>query len=90
MIAVKGNVVGGLQYTRQVSPLASSRSKMVSAVLCTGHESPGSVLTTNPDAVPALKNERWVKVWEGTLQNQWLKVAKPRASVANTGSCSGV
>jgi hypothetical protein len=31
MIAVNGILVGGLQYTRQVNPLASSRSKMVLA-----------------------------------------------------------
>ncbi len=45
MIPVNGMRAGGPQYTRQVSPWASSRSKMVSAVLCTGNESIGDMLT---------------------------------------------
>ena len=48
------------------------------------------MLTTNPDDVAAWKNDRLAKVWDGTSQNQWSKVAKPRASAERTGICSGV
>ena len=48
------------------------------------------MLVTKPDADPAWKNDRFVNVWEGTSQNQWSNVAKPRASVEITGICSGV
>ena len=33
--------------------------------------------------------DRLVKVWDGTSQNQWSKVAKPRPSAERTGICSG-
>ena len=45
---------------------------------------------TNPDAVAAWKNERLVKVWDGTSQNQLSNVAKPRARAEMTGICAGV
>ena len=45
---------------------------------------------TYPDAVAAWKKERFVKVCDGTSQNQWSKVAKPRPSAEKTGICSGV
>ena len=48
------------------------------------------MLTTNPDEVPAWKNDLFVKVCDGTSQNQWSKVAKPLASAEVTGICSGV
>ena len=40
--------------------------------------------------VAAWKKDRLVKVWEGTSQNQWSKVANPLANVEMTGICSGV
>ena len=64
---------------------------MVSAVLWTGNAvrrarcSPRS-----PTRVAAWKNDRLVNVCDGTSQNQWSKVAKPRASAETTGICSGV
>ncbi len=63
---------------------------MVSAVLCTGNESAGNMLTTNPDGVAACKNDRFGNVWDGTSQNQWSKAAKPRARAEVTGTCAGV
>jgi hypothetical protein len=62
---------------------------MVSASLCSGKDSAGSMLTTYPDEVAAWKNDRFGNVCDGTSQNQWSKVAKPRASAEVTGTCSG-
>jgi len=62
---------------------------MVSAVLCSGNASAGSMLTTNPDEVAACRNDRLGNVCDGTSQNQWSKVAKPRASAEVTGTCKG-
>ncbi len=70
--------------------MASSRSKIVSAVLWTGKASVGIMLVTKPDDEAAWKKERLVKVWEGTSQNQWSNVVNPLASVEMTGICSGV
>ncbi|HVN52552.1 MAG TPA: hypothetical protein VMT43_14045, partial [Acidimicrobiales bacterium] len=36
------------------------------------------------------QNERFMKVWEGTSQNQWSNTPKSRAIPLSTGSCSGV
>ncbi len=90
MTPVSDMWLGGSQYTRQLSPAASSRSKIVSAVLWTGNESAGERLSTNPEEVPAWKNDRLANVCDGTSQNQWSKVAKPRASAEVTGTCAGV
>ena len=38
---------------------------------------------------PAWKNERFGNVHEGTSQNQWSNVAKPRAMPETTGMCAG-
>ena len=54
------------------------------------NDSGGVVLTTYPDDVPAWKNDRFGNVHDGTSQNQWSKVAKPRAMPESTGICSGV
>ena len=59
-------------------------------MLWTGKAGVGIMLVTNPEAEAAWKNDRFVKVWDGTSQNQWSKVANPRASVEITGICSGV
>ena len=48
------------------------------------------MLTTNPDEVAAWKKDRFGNVCDGTSQNQWSKVAKPRASTEVTGTCDGV
>jgi hypothetical protein len=45
----------------------------------------GVMLTTNPDEVAAWKNDRFGNVCDGTSQNQWSNVAKPRASAEMTG-----
>ena len=47
-------------------------------------------LTTIPDAVAAVQNERFGNVCDGTSQNQWSNTPKPRARPFNTGTCSGV
>ena len=47
-------------------------------------------LTTNPDDVAAVQNERLVSVCEGTSLNQWSKTPNPRAIPLITGTCSGV
>ena len=47
-------------------------------------------LTTNPDAVAAVQNDRLVNVCDGTSQNQWSNTPNPRASPLSTGICSGV
>jgi hypothetical protein len=39
--------------------------------------------------VAAWKNDRLGKVHEGTSQNQWSKVANPRAIADRTGICPG-
>ncbi len=48
------------------------------------------LLTTSPDEVAAVQNERFMKVWEGTSQNQWSKTPNSRAIPFSTGTCSGV
>ena len=48
------------------------------------------LFTTRPDEVPAVQNDRFMKVWDGTSQNQWSKTPKSRAIPLSTGSCSGV
>ncbi len=47
-------------------------------------------LTTNPEDVAAVQNERLVMVWDGTSLNQWSNTPKPRAMSLMTGTCSGV
>jgi hypothetical protein len=47
-------------------------------------------LIVKPDDVPAVQNERFISVCEGTSQNQWSKTPKPFAIVLSTGTCSGV
>src|SRR5579862_3641285 len=89
MIPVIDRWLGGSQYTRHDRPWASRRSKIVSAVLWTGNDSTGDMLTTNPDDVAAWKNDRLGNVCDGTSQNQRSKVPKPRASPEMTGICSG-
>ena len=81
--------IGSDTYTFQVLPCASSRSKMVSASLPVSHFRAG-LLTVNPDEVAAVQNERFMKVWDGTSQNQWSNTPKPRANPFSTGTCSGV
>ena len=61
--------------------MASSRSKIVSAVFWPGKLLYGA-LTTSPDAFAAWKNERLVNVCDGTSANQWSNVPNPRAIVA--------
>ena len=70
-------------------PFASSRSNSVSAVFFSVHFIAG-LLTTKPDEVPAVQNERFMNVCEGTSQNQWSKTPKPLATSLSTGTCSGV
>ena len=48
------------------------------------------LFTTNPDEVAAVQNDRFMKVCDGTSQNQWSKTPKSRAMPLSTGSCSGV
>ena len=48
------------------------------------------LLITRPDEVAAVQNDRFMKVWDGTSQNQWSKTPKSRAMPLSTGSCSGV
>jgi hypothetical protein len=75
----------------QVSGQRGARAeRCVSAVSCTGNDSAGATFTTNPEEVPAWKNDRLANVCDGTSQNQWSNVANPRASAEVTGSCSGV
>ena len=45
---------------------------------------------TKPDEVPAVQNERFMNVCEGTSQNQWSKTPKPLATPLSTGTCSGL
>ena len=47
-------------------------------------------LTTKPDDVAAVQNDRLAMVCDGTSLNQWSKTPKPRASALITGTCSGV
>jgi len=61
---------------------------MVSAALCRMKLVMGR-LTTKPDDVAAVQNERLHKVCDGTSLNQWSKTPKPRASSLITGTCSG-
>ena len=44
----------------------------------------------NPDDVPAVQNDRFMNVCDGTSQNQWSNTPKARANPFNTGTCSGV
>ena len=48
------------------------------------------LLTTKPDEVAAVQNDRFMNVCEGTSQNQWSKTPKPLAIPLSTGTCSGV
>ena len=48
------------------------------------------LFTTNPDDVAAVQNDRFMKVCDGTSQNQWSNTPKSRAMPLSTGSCSGV
>ena len=48
------------------------------------------LFTTNPDEVAAVQNDRFMKVCDGTSQNQWSNTPKSRAMRLSTGSCSGV
>ncbi|MEI2784815.1 MAG: hypothetical protein V9E82_03795 [Candidatus Nanopelagicales bacterium] len=80
-------------YTFQVLPCASSRSNNVSAVLSLIQWVTG-VLAVPPVGsgvhVPAVQNERFMNVWDGTSQNQWSKTPNSRAKPLRTGTCSGV
>ena len=67
--------IGSDTYTFQVRPCASSRSKMVSASLPVNHFLAGQ-FTVNPDEVAAVQNDRFMKVWDGTSQNQWSNTPK--------------
>src|ERR1700756_659459 len=79
---------GSSTYTFHVLPTCSRRLKIVSALLWSTKFVSGR-LTTKPDDVAAVQNDRLGKVWEGTSLNQWSKTAKFRASVLITGTCSG-
>ena len=48
------------------------------------------LFTTNPDDVAAVQKERFMKVCDGTSENQWSNTPKSRAMPLSTGSCSGV
>ena len=48
------------------------------------------LFTTSPEDVAAVQNERFMKVWDGTSENQWSNTPKSRARPLSTGSCSGV
>ena len=48
------------------------------------------MFVTKPDEVPAVQNERFMNVCEGTSENQWSKTPKPLATPLSTGTCSGV
>jgi hypothetical protein len=48
------------------------------------------LFTTNPDEVAAVQKDRFMKVCEGTSQNQCSKTPKSRAIPLSTGSWSGV
>ena len=47
------------------------------------------LFTTSPEDVAAVQNDRFMKVWEGTSENQWSNTPKSRAMPLSTGSCSG-
>jgi hypothetical protein len=70
-------------------PWASSRPKSVSAVLFSIHFVAG-LFITSPEDVAAVQNDRFMKVWEGTSENQWWNTPKSRAMRLSTGSCSGM
>jgi len=46
--------------------------------------------TTRPDELPAIQNDRFMNVCDGTSLNQWSNTPKSRAIPLSTGSCSGV
>ena len=48
------------------------------------------LFTTNPDEVAAVQNDRFMKVCDGTSQNQWSNTPKSRAMPFSTGSWTGV
>jgi hypothetical protein len=48
------------------------------------------MFVTNPDEVPAVQNERFMNVCEGTSLNQWSNTPKALAIPLSTGTCSGV
>jgi hypothetical protein len=48
------------------------------------------LFTTSPDEVAAVQNDRFMKVCDGTSQNQWSKTPKSRAMLLSTGNCAGV
>ena len=62
---------------------------MVSASLFISHLVAG-LFTVIPDEVAAVQKDRFMKVWDGTSQNQWSKTPNPRARPFSTGTCSGV
>jgi hypothetical protein len=70
-------------------PCCSSRSKIVSASFFRNHFRTG-LFTTIPEEVAAVQKDRFMKVCEGTSENQWSKTPKSRAIPFRTGSCSGV
>lgn len=70
-------------------PCASSLSNSVSAVFSVVHFIAGK-LVTNPDEVPAIQNERFMNVCDGTSQNQWSNTPNAFAIPFSTGTCSGV
>ena len=79
-------------YTFQVRPCASSRSKIVSAVL-SWTQCPIGVFVVPPVGsgvhVAAVQNDRFMNVCDGTSQNQWSNTPNSRASPLSTGTCSG-
>src|SRR6516165_5682237 len=62
--------IGSDTYTFQVLPYSSSRLKIVSASLLVSHFI-GGLFRVKPDEVAAVQNDRFIKVWDGTSQNQW-------------------
>ncbi len=88
MMPVNEHCIGSATYTFHVLPCSSSRLKIVSASFCVSHFVAG-LFTTNPDDVAAVQNDRFMKVWDGTSQNQWSNTPKARAKPFSTGTCSG-
>jgi hypothetical protein len=89
MRPVADSCIGSDTYTFQVLPWPSSRLNIVSASLLVSHFWAG-LFTVKPDDVAAVQKDRFMKVWDGTSQNQWSNTPKPRANPLSTGTCAGV